>query len=104
MDQPLAPKPTDVMESDETETKIDSPRKTYTWEEVKKHITPEDAWIVYHVKVYDVSNWVEHPGGAVIFTHVGDDMTDIFAAFHAKGSHNMIDQFYIGDLIMESVE
>jgi len=75
----------------------------YTWEEVKKHITPEDSWMVYHNKVYDVSNWYDHPGGAVIFTHSGDDMTDIFTAFHAPGSEKMIRKFYIGDLILESV-
>jgi|EP00566_Odontella_aurita_P012105 fatty acid desaturase/predicted heme/steroid binding protein len=75
----------------------------YTWEEVKKHITPEDAWVVYQNKVYDVSNWHDHPGGAVIFTHAGDDMTDIFAAFHAQGSQAMIKKFFIGDLIPESV-
>lgn len=76
----------------------------YTWQEVKKHVSPEDAWVVYHNKVYDVSNWHEHPGGGVIFTHAGDDMTDIFAAFHAQGSQAMIKRFYIGDLIPESVE
>ena len=75
----------------------------YTWEEVKKHNTPSDAWMVYHNKVYDVSQWYEHPGGAVIFTHAGDDMTDIFAAFHAPGSHNMMKKFLIGELIPESV-
>lgn len=74
----------------------------YTWDEVKKHITPEDAWIVFHNKVYDVSNWYDHPGGAVVFTHAGDDMTDIFAAFHAPGSAAMMTKFYIGDLIVES--
>lgn len=75
----------------------------YTWEEVQKHRTPADAWVVYHNKVYDVSDWYEHPGGAVIFTHAGDDMTDIFAAFHAPGSHNMMKKFLIGELIPESV-
>lgn len=75
----------------------------YTWDEVKKHITPEDAWVVYNNKVYDVSDWYEHPGGSVIFTHAGDDMTDIFAAFHAPGSHSLMKKFYIGDLIPESV-
>lgn len=29
----------------------------YTWAEVKKHCTPDDAWVVYHNKVYDVSDW-----------------------------------------------
>jgi len=75
----------------------------YTWEEVKKHCTPDDAWIVYMGKVYNVSNWHEHPGGAVIYTHAGDDMTDIFAAMHAPGSQNQMKRFYIGDLIPESV-
>jgi len=75
----------------------------YSWEEVKKHAKPEDAWIVYNNKVYDVSNWHQHPGGAVIFTHAGDDMTDIFAAFHAQGSQAMMKQFLIGDLIPETV-
>lgn len=77
--------------------------KKFTWEEVKKHHTPQDAWIVHQNKVYDVSDWYEHPGGAVIFTHAGDDMTDIFAAFHAKGSMKAMKQFLIGDLIPESV-
>mmetsp|Transcript_21217 Transcript_21217/g.26770 ORF Transcript_21217/g.26770 Transcript_21217/m.26770 type:complete len:489 (+) Transcript_21217:124-1590(+) len=76
----------------------------YTWEEVKKHHTPNDAWIVHQGKVYDVSDWYEHPGGAVIFTHAGDDMTDIFAAFHAKGSMKAMKPFLIGELIPESVD
>jgi len=76
----------------------------YTWAEVKQHACPEDAWIVHSNKVYDVSNWYMHPGGAVMFTHAGDDMTDIFAAFHAPGSIHMLRKFYIGDLIPESVE
>lgn len=86
------------------ELKSSNANVKFTWEEVKKHSSPSDAWIVYHNKVYDVSNWHEHPGGAVIFTHAGDDMTDIFAAFHAPGSQSMMKQFLIGDLIVESVE
>lgn len=48
--------------------------------------------------MYDVSEWNEHPGGNVIFTHAGDDCTDIFAAFHPPGLMSMFDQFYIGEL------
>lgn len=76
----------------------------YTWKDVKKHASPSDAWIVYHNKVYDVSNWHDHPGGGVVFTHAGDDATDIFAAFHAPGSQNLLKKFLIGDLIVDSVE
>lgn len=74
----------------------------FTWEEVKKHHTPQDAWVTHQNKVYDVSDWYEHPGGAVIFTHAGDDMTDIFTAFHGKGSMKAMKPFLIGDLIQES--
>jgi predicted heme/steroid binding protein len=70
----------------------------YSWQQVKEHCTPDDAWVVYNNKVYDVSNWHDHPGGGVIFTHAGDDMTDIFAAFHAPGSQNVMARFYKGDL------
>jgi len=76
----------------------------FTWKDVKEHASPSDAWIVYHNKVYDVSNWHDHPGGAVVFTHAGDDATDIFAAFHAPGSQNLLKKFLIGDLIVDSVE
>jgi len=74
-----------------------------TWQELQKHNTPEDAWVTYKNKVYDVSNWFEHPGGSVIFTHAGDDMTDIFAAFHAPGSASLMRKFYVGDLIVDSI-
>jgi len=93
-----------VASSDKKEELTSSKLTKYTWAEVKKHITPDDAWVVYNNKVYDVSDWYEHPGGAVIFTHAGDDMTDIFAAFHAQGSHAMMKKFLIGELIPESVE
>lgn len=78
--------------------------QNYTWAEVKKHHTPSDAWIVYMNKVYNVSDWFDHPGGAVVFTHAGDDMTDIFAAFHPPGATAMLKDFYIGNLVVESVE
>mmetsp|Transcript_19541 Transcript_19541/g.25205 ORF Transcript_19541/g.25205 Transcript_19541/m.25205 type:complete len:474 (-) Transcript_19541:60-1481(-) len=74
-----------------------------TWSDVQQHRTPDDAWIVHQKKVYDVSNWHEHPGGGVIFTHAGDDMTDIFAAFHAAGSQNVMKKFYIGEVAVETL-
>jgi len=52
----------------------------------------------YRGKVYDVSNWEDHPGGSVIFTHAGDDCTDVFAAFHPPGALKTLQQFEIGTL------
>lgn len=40
----------------------------------------------------------QHPGGNVIFTHAGDDFTDIFAAFHPPTAYAVLEPFYIGDL------
>ncbi|KAG5175371.1 delta-6 fatty acid desaturase [Tribonema minus] len=75
-----------------------------TMEEVRQHTTPEDAWMVYQNKVYDVSGWHDHPGGHVIFTHAGDDATDIFAAFHPPSAYKTMEPYCIGDLDKASVE
>ena len=68
----------------------------YTWEEIRKHRFPHDAWMVLENKVYNVSSWYDHPGGNVIFTHAGDDFTDIFAAFHPPQAREMLKEFCIG--------
>lgn len=49
-------------------------------------------------KVYDVSNWNDHPGGSVIFSHAGDDFTDVFSAFHPSSAIKDLDRFCIGEL------
>lgn len=69
-----------------------------TTEELSHHRTPNDAWLAYKGKVYDVSNWEDHPGGSVIFTHAGDDCTDIFAAFHPMSAMKDLKKFEIGEL------
>ena len=54
-------------------------------------------------KVYDVSGWNDHPGGSVIFTHAGDDMTDAFNLFHPPTARAALDQFYIGEVGLRAV-
>lgn len=39
----------------------------------------------------------------MIFTHAGDDFTDIFAAFHPPTAYAVLEPFYIGDLDEKSV-
>jgi cytochrome b involved in lipid metabolism len=46
--------------------------------------------------VLDISTWADHPGGGVIYSHAGQDCTDVFTAFHSTGAYELMDKFAIG--------
>ncbi|EYU30707.1 hypothetical protein ABFS82_11G054000 [Erythranthe guttata] len=75
--------------------------KAYTKSEVSLHNKRTDCWIIIKEKVYDVTSYVEeHPGGDAILVHAGDDSTDgFFGPQHATRVFDMIEDFYVGDLI-----
>lgn len=54
------------------------------YEEVQKHNTKEDCWVIIHDKAYDVSDFVdEHPGGsAIILKYAGKNATKAFDPIH----------------------
>ena len=53
--------------------------KKYTMEEVAKHDKKKDKWVVVSGKVYDISNFNDHPGGnEALFTNAGTDATEVF--------------------------
>ncbi|KAF4635160.1 hypothetical protein G7Y89_g2938 [Cudoniella acicularis] len=60
------------------------PEKEYTMEEVAKHNTKEDLWVVVKGVVMDVTNWLdEHPGGPqAIMNFMGRDATEEFEMLH----------------------
>ncbi|PKA64243.1 Cytochrome b5 [Apostasia shenzhenica] len=73
----------------------------YTKQDVSVHNKRNDCWIIIKDKVYDVSPYVEeHPGGDAILKHAGGDSTEgFFGPQHATRVFDMIDEFYVGDLI-----
>jgi delta8-fatty-acid desaturase len=60
-------------------------KETITVAEVAKHNKEDDAWVVIDGFAYDVGKFLKqqlHPGGNVILTQAGKDVTDIFHAYH----------------------
>jgi flavocytochrome c len=64
--------------------KFQIPEKEFTLEEVAKHNTKEDLWVVVKGVVMDVTNWLdEHPGGPqAIMNFMGRDATEEFEMLH----------------------
>ncbi|KAG6421025.1 hypothetical protein SASPL_117574 [Salvia splendens] len=75
--------------------------KAYTKADVSSHNKRTDCWIIIKDKVYDVTSYVEeHPGGDAILVHAGDDSTEgFFGPQHATRVFDMIEDFYIGNLV-----
>jgi len=82
------------------EKKLVSNGKFFTMEEVKKHDTEEDVWIVVRDRVYDCTKYLdEHPGGAEsIMLEAGGDATEEFEAIHSTKAWTLLEDYYIGDL------
>ncbi|OUM61645.1 hypothetical protein PIROE2DRAFT_45014, partial [Piromyces sp. E2] len=55
-----------------------------TMEEVSKHCTKEDCWMVFNGVVYDVTEYLNfHPGGkSILMTCAGKDATSMFYKCH----------------------
>ncbi|MBE3112371.1 MAG: FAD-binding protein [Acidobacteria bacterium] len=64
--------------------KFEVPAKEYTMEEIAKHNTKDDLWVVVKGVVMDLTNWLEeHPGGPqAIMNFMGRDATEEFEMLH----------------------
>ena len=61
-----------------------------TTQEVEKHNTPSDCWMIVNNKVYQVTQYAAlHPGGtAAITDYCGKDATEPFLTKGGRGSHS----------------
>jgi cytochrome b involved in lipid metabolism len=59
-------------------------RKDITMEEVKRHKTKDDAWMVFNGSVYNITPYLKyHPGGTEILMKVaGRDGSSLFLKYH----------------------
>ena len=48
--------------------------KTYTIDQVSKHNSPNDGWIIFEGGVYDIISFLPlHPGGKILLDFLGRD-------------------------------
>uniref|UniRef100_A0A0D6R4V0 Cytochrome b5 heme-binding domain-containing protein n=1 Tax=Araucaria cunninghamii TaxID=56994 RepID=A0A0D6R4V0_ARACU len=69
-------------------------------EELRKHNRREDLWLAVEGKVYDVTAWVDkHPGGELpLLNLAGQDISDIFVAYHPPEAWKYLAVYFIGRL------
>eukprot|EP00298_Acanthocystis_sp_HF-20_P026989 c4854_g1_i1.p1 GENE.c4854_g1_i1~~c4854_g1_i1.p1 ORF type:complete len:134 (-),score=50.63 c4854_g1_i1:89-490(-) len=75
----------------------------YTREEVEKHKSATDCWVIADYKVYDVSKFLrDHPGGdEILLEHGGKDVTETFIDIgHTKHARDLRETFLIGHLVL----
>jgi len=56
-----------------------------TVEKVAAHTSQDSSWVIIDNVVYDISKFLRteiHPGGEVVLTQAGKDVTDVFHAYH----------------------
>lgn len=73
--------------------------KVYTVEEVEKHNTSSDLWLIIDGQVYDVSGYIdEHPGGEeVILDVAGQEATEAFDDIgHSEEAREILKGLLIG--------
>ncbi|GMH19725.1 hypothetical protein Nepgr_021566 [Nepenthes gracilis] len=81
--------------------KMASDRKIHVFEEVSKHNTSEDCWIIIFGKVYNVTSFLDdHPGGdEVLLSATGKDATiDFEDVGHSDSAREMLDKYCIGEI------
>ncbi|KAH6951893.1 hypothetical protein DER45DRAFT_587560 [Fusarium avenaceum] len=73
----------------------------YTIKEVAEHNSPQDAWLIIHGQVYDVTKYVpDHPGGPDVLTEAaGTDASEDFDnAGHSEDAFEIMKDLCVGKI------
>ena len=83
------------------ETDLETGLEMISLEEVGRHNSREDGWMVIYDKVYDITEFLdEHPGGEeVLMEYLGYDATMAFRAVgHSRAAVKMLEKYLLGIL------
>ncbi|KAI9803115.1 MAG: hypothetical protein M1833_001186 [Piccolia ochrophora] len=79
-----------------------------TGDEIQKHSSKEDCWVIIHQRCYDVTNFLdEHPGGSkIILKYAGKDATEEFEPIHPPDT---LDKYldksqHLGEVDMDTIQ
>ena len=69
--------------------------QTITWEEISRHNSKDDCWVVVDNVVYDITAFLdEHPGGRRLpVKHSGKDATEVWNSFHGHKKDTILKQY-----------
>ncbi|KAL4812038.1 hypothetical protein BDW67DRAFT_179096 [Aspergillus spinulosporus] len=102
-------KPSAQIRAEENQRQASTPGKQFTREEIEKHSTKDDCWIVVNGNVYDatgVMSW--HPGGkAPIMVHAGrvhQDTTNEFESIHDNFANSKLQECILGTVTKKAQE
>ena len=76
--------------------------KTFTRDEVAKHNTDTDLWVIIDSRVYDLSKFIKfHPGGkSVLIDYAGKDATRVFYDMHRVDVLKKYQHFVVGVYVL----
>lgn len=83
-----------------TTTTTDTSKNILTTEEISKHNTANDCYLIVKNSVYSVTTFIDkHPGGRQrILDMCGKEASTIFSAIHSNFAWNLLKDFYIGKI------
>ncbi|WRT68158.1 uncharacterized protein IL334_005133 [Kwoniella shivajii] len=78
----------------EEDMAMDTASRLISFQEVQKHTSKGDCWVVINGNVYDVTEFLsQHPGGeAIILKNAGKDATRIFTPLHPPDALDILDE------------